>query len=58
MRYKVRITETLISHIEVEACNSTDAERKADNAYQINVASATLDAEMSGVTCETLKEVI
>ena len=53
-RYKVRIIERTVSHIELEAESETDAERKADNIHEHNVQLVTLDAEMSGVTCECL----
>jgi len=56
-KYRVRITDRQISHIEVEAENATDAERKADNIYEHNVQLVQLAVEMSGVTCVALGSV-
>lgn len=56
-KYKVEITERIVSHISLEAENPSDAERKAENIYEHNVGLVQLDAEASGFTCETVGEV-
>ena len=58
MRYRVRITERIISHITIDAPSAREAEEQADHIYEHNVHNTQYDPEMSGVTCETLKEVI